>query len=268
MQNRFGPDTDPFELREREPGDHLLIDEPLTQEPLAETWHGLFLHDQYDWENPEFQKKNRGRYAYRVIPLSRGYFMMVSPQDYKLLTEHADGSKKRWFIHAIHDRETGKLTALYARRSGRGDEPNTVYAHREVLDCLHGSDVVDHKNGYGLDNRRGTPRHPVNLCHVARSENAHNTNNRRWVNFHLPRGVEERGKRFGGIYAKRLSKTKSVVTRSKQTWETPEEAALWYQKQLEKMHNGRKEWAHNPSSVNFPIFPPLKQVDDIGEIPF
>lgn len=240
----------------------LLTDEELARGPLPvpkaeapDPWWEKFRYDLYDWNDPVFLRKNRGRYGFMPILLKGGYFMMVSKKDHKRMTRHRDGSPKLWCAKIDRDKE-GNITAVYARRGGRGKEPKTVYAHRELLYCLHREKgVVDHKNGWGLDNRRGTVKRPVNLRNTNHSENTHNANRVRLKNFGLPRGVERRGTRFGGIRAKRLSRNKVLTIRSKVTWATPEPAARWYQNQLKALHRGRKNWVHNPTARSIPIFP-------------
>lgn len=224
------------------------------------SWYGNFKFDQYDWGDPEFTKWNTGPEAYRVIPLTQGYFMIVSPHDYKHMTQFPDGTPKNWRANVQRDRETQKIKGIYAVRHGHRDEPSCVYAHREVVGCLFGAGVVDHKNGWGLDNRRGTQKHPVNLQYTSGSENNHNALRFRATSLVLPRGVELRRKNkkgqqlYGGMYCKRSGKKVRTV-RSKCVWLTPELASRWYQKQMKRLHQQRTAWAHDPESVRYPEFP-------------
>ncbi|HEX8591193.1 MAG TPA: hypothetical protein VF696_00360 [Candidatus Paceibacterota bacterium] len=235
-----------------------------TERPLA-YWHWNFVHNQYDWSDPEFLKQSTGPHAYRVVPLTQGYFMIVSPHDYQRMTRFPDGTPKRWQVNIQRDARSGEITGVYARRWGRGDEPTCVYAHRELIGCLDSNGIVDHLNGWGLDNRRGTQEHPVNLRYTSRSANMHNALRTRVSNSGLPRGVELRRKNrrgrqlYGGMYCKRFG-TKVKTVRSKRVWLTPGPAAQWYQKQMEKLNERRTAWAHNPESVNFPVFPPCWDV--------
>ncbi len=220
----------------------------------AISWPGKFQYDHYDWNDAEWKKRGRGKYAYRVIPLTQGYFMMVSPQDYKRMTIYPDGSPKRWHAHVGRERD-GTISKVYAERKGRGDEPAIVSAHREVLNALWSSKDGDHINGWGLDNRR------VNLDLVHRRRNIINALRERQVHVGLLRGVEKRGKNragmqhYGGKVCKRLKSGKVRTFRSKRTWLSQEPASRWYMNWL-KRHNGRTAWAHSPKSVNYPAFPP------------
>ena len=121
-------------------------DQALPESQPSESWWEYFRLDAFDWEDPEFVRANRGRYAYRVVPISQGYCMLVSPHDYKRMTTHKDGSRKRWRVKIDRDAE-GNISGVYALRTGRGDEPKTVYAHRELLNCLYDKGEVDHLNG-------------------------------------------------------------------------------------------------------------------------
>src|SRR3989338_2001034 len=145
------------------------------------------------------------------------------------------------------------------RREG---EPKSVYAHKELKGCILVSGIVDHKNGWGLDNR------PVaNLSRTTYGVNGSNTAFRKRTKNHgLPRGVElvRKGPKkgwFRGIRCKRLGPHRVHVFLSKRVWPTPEPAARWYQNQLKRLYNGRKSWAHNPTTVNFPIFPPRLEAE-------
>ncbi len=173
-------------------------------------WWRKYQYDLYDWDDPDFKKANRGKYAFRAIPLTQGYFMIVALRDYWRMTHFPNGRLKRWTVKIDRDKRTGDIMAVYARRNGRDTEPMTVYAHREVLGCLHQRGDGDHVNGEGLDNRRNL--HYTNLLFVGRSQNTSNAIRVRSVHTDLMRGVEYRGKnrlgqdRFGGIRAVRLGK--------------------------------------------------------------
>ena len=216
-------------------------------------WWKEYQYELYDWDDPLFKKRNRSKYAFRPIPLSQGYFMIVSPRDYRRMTRFPDGSPKKWRIITHRDSEGGTIK-IYARRTGRADEPVTVYAHREILGCVDEGGIGDHVNGHGLDNRR------PNLLHIGRGQNMHNSVRTRYVHSGLPRGVELRGKnkegkpRYGGIRCRRSGKKVKTI-RTKRTWLDPKWPALWYRNQLKRIHH-RTTWANEPKSVNYPVFPP------------
>lgn len=249
-------------------------------ESSGEHWSEKFRNmEKYDWNDRKWLRKNKGKFAFLPIPLSQDFFMIVSPDDYERMTTYPDGSPKKWYARVKRD-ENGKIISAYAGRSGRKDkgEPEVVLAHREILDCLKSDDVVDHVNGWGLDNRRSED--PLcNLILCPQSMNTHNGRTSRRVNFHIKyRNVEEVGKDevgrqlYGWIRSHRIGmhwvkdrKTGDKVWRQwviyhrskPDSWLTQEEAHEAYLKELERITEGRRRWAHVPTSVHFPKFPEL-----------
>ena len=240
----------------------------------------------YNWSDREFLKKNRGQFAGVPVPLTKGYFMLVSPRNYKRMTQFPDRYKKKWHVLIGRDKE-GNILYMYARRRGRKayGEPKTVYAHRELLGRLmDGFGDGDHINGLGLDNRLGTPDKPVNLKLVSHRENGSNQACERTRHPELLRGVEKRGKNscgvqlYGGVRTVRVYGSRFKKIRSRRRWSSQAHAARWYQNQLKKLYKNRTTWAHDSNTVHYPIFPPLKKEtptnksrDTIGmeeEIPF
>lgn len=228
--------------------------------PKREEWWLKFQYHLYDWNDPEFKRKNRGKYAYMPIRLTQGYFMMVSPSRYEEMTTYPDGSPKTWMAKV--DTSGGEIIGVYALRRAQvrlGEKPEShIRAHRELLKIVdHPSLVGDHINGWGLDNR-SLPRTRLNLDAIKQGPNVSNAV--RFSKFGLPPGVERTGKpgnyRYNGKVCIRLSRKKVVTLRSRK-WKTAKPAAAWYQNYLKRTHK-RSAWAHNPKSVNFPIFPPLK----------
>ena len=232
-----------------------------------------FLYDLYDWNDPEFLEKNTGPYAIYPILLTKGYFMIVSPSQYKSMTEFPDGTPKKWCASIRHDHE-GNLIGGYAHRHGRKsliegepDEPKTVSAHRELLGCLHAKNaVIDHVNGIGLDNR-AMKDHAINLKRTTHRGNGSNAQRTRSVHTDLLPGVERCGVGnllFQGVISRRLSKIeaqllgKIVDTKRSRPlmWETQEPAHEWYLEELKKRNGDRTEWARVSESVNWPILPP------------
>ena len=206
----------------------------------------------YLWNNPRTAGRCGSMRSLRCVPLTQGFFMIVSPRDYKRMTQYPDGSPKKW--HVKVERKRGKITQVYGTRRGRGGEPKTVFAHREVLGCIFEPGVGDHINGWGLDNRSG------NLRYVSYGLNGHNSVRERKIHHGLPRGVEPAGKgrkQFRGIRCTR--KNGKTTTIRSEIFNTAAEAALWYQKQLEQLHD-TDAWSHKPRSVTYPVFPPRERV--------
>jgi len=99
-------------------------------------------------------RRLRYGYAFRRIPLTRGRFAIVDPEDYDRLSRH------KWFLA---ESPTGSYAARWQRnRRGR----KKIWMHREVIDVPRGM-VCDHINGNGLDNRKANLRPATvsqNLC--------------------------------------------------------------------------------------------------------
>ena len=223
-------------------------------------WSDRFKYDLYDWGDPEWQTQNRDPHGFRPILISRGYFMMVSRTKYRQMMQKPGGSEQRWTINIQRHPETKEITAVYAYRRGRkGEGRQTVYAHQEITGTLGLTGVVDHKNGWGLDNR-GDSRNPVNLCWTSFGMNRLNHNGVRTKNRELPTGVLplKNGMYKGRIFV-RIGKRRRPYD-SKRSWHTPGPAARWYPNQLKQRHK-RTAWVHNPDSVSWPIFPPLLESD-------
>ena len=230
------------------------IEEPVLVEPSPVTLYNFCNIEAHAWDDPIFMRANQGPNSYRVIPLTQGFFMIVSPSEYWRMTHFPDGKPKVWRALVTRTPD-GVIVKVYGRRSGRGYEPQTVYAHREVMGCIHNHRmIVDHLNGIGLDNR-GCPENPVNLCVTTMIVNSHNTT-RASTHGLLP-GVEYRkGGRFGWKVCKRISKRKVKTIRSESTWETQREAHEAYLEKLKEYSDNRTTWACNPTTVDWPVLPP------------
>lgn len=101
---------------------------------------------------------------YCKIPLTRGHFAKVDPEDYGWLAQF------RW--HYVRTART-----FYAVRSGySGGRGRKIWMHREIMDTPIGL-VCDHVNHNGQDNRRGNLRN----CTVAQNNlNRQHYRNSRW----------------------------------------------------------------------------------------
>ncbi|MBN2313359.1 MAG: HNH endonuclease [Sedimentisphaerales bacterium] len=95
-------------------------------------------------------------YAFRRIPLTQGYFAIIDPCDYEQL------SRCKWRLC-----KTKGKNVLYAERSVRKADGkySRILMHREILSLSKGEViqppdgyVIDHMNGFGLDNRRANLR--------------------------------------------------------------------------------------------------------------
>lgn len=94
--------------------------------------------------------------AIMAIPLSRGLFALVDGEDYREL------SKYKWYAW------TSGYTFYAVRTFGKGlNRGQRIYMHRQILNAQAGEEV-DHRNHYGLDNRR----QEIRIC--TRSENGQN----------------------------------------------------------------------------------------------
>ena len=92
-------------------------------------------------------RRIRFGYPFRRIPLSRGKFAIVDPEDYPRLVKY------NW--HA-----TKFATTFYAKRNASRHEKRktkNVYMHRQIMNYPAGL-LIDHINYNGLDNRKANLR--------------------------------------------------------------------------------------------------------------
>lgn len=200
----------------------------------------FFKFDQYDWERFEPE--------YAAIPLTGGYFTIVDKRDAKRVLRYS------WQANVQRHRETGKILKVYAFCNVRKKQGRTrMYLHRFLAKAGTGV-VIDHYNGLSLDNRRQNLR--------ATTHAGNGTNRaaawRRTTYPGLPRGVEVRGKRYGGQI-----KCRGVVTRSKRVWNIPEPAHQWYLRKHKEVHGHR---CITQAKKEYPVFPPRKDVPE--DVPF
>ncbi|MHC4556603.1 MAG: hypothetical protein ACYS80_04785 [Planctomycetota bacterium] len=102
-------------------------------------------------------RRIRYGYAFRRIPLTRGKYTIVDPDDFWSLSSH------KW--HALEGQST-----FYATRTiypGKKQKPRVIWMHREIAKAGD-ENVCDHINHNGLDNRK------ANLRLATRCQNAWN----------------------------------------------------------------------------------------------
>ncbi|MHC4659150.1 MAG: HNH endonuclease [Planctomycetota bacterium] len=91
-------------------------------------------------------RRLRYGYAFRRIPLTKGKYAIVDPEDYTKLSKH------KW-------QASSNPLKCYAQRTGSGKKGRniTVIMHREILKVPKGI-YVDHINHNPLDNRKANLR--------------------------------------------------------------------------------------------------------------
>jgi hypothetical protein len=102
-------------------------------------------------------RRVRYGYAFRRIPLSRGKYAIVDPDDYQRLSQH------KWCA----DRALNTFYAKRNRRCRKSGKIIRISMHRQIMKAPAGF-VVDHINYNGLDNRKANLRlanHSQNVCH-------------------------------------------------------------------------------------------------------
>ncbi len=108
------------------------------------------------------RKKKRG-YPFRRIKLTQGQYAKVDPEDFETLNQF------KWCAAKDYD-------TFYAIRFARtaNNKKTTVKMHRQIMNAKK-TDIVDHKNHDGLDNRK------KNLRIATASQN--NANRKRGKNY-------------------------------------------------------------------------------------
>ena len=92
-------------------------------------------------------RRIRFGYAFRRIPLTRGMYAVVDPDDFWHLNRH------KWY--ALEGQST--FYAIRRIYTGKNRRPKTVWMHREIVKA--GDDqLCDHINHKGLDNRKANLR--------------------------------------------------------------------------------------------------------------
>jgi hypothetical protein len=87
-------------------------------------------------------------YAFRKIPLTKGQYAIVDPDDYYRLSEY------KWFASVGC---YGKFYAVCRKPDPNGKKPKVICMHREVANTPDGL-LCDHINGRTLDNRKANLR--------------------------------------------------------------------------------------------------------------
>lgn len=163
----------------------------------------------------------------KEIPLTRGKVAIVDDEDFERLS--------KWKWHAMKNSGSGIWYAARAVPAGTLKPWQTrLRMHREILGAA-GKDVVDHRNGDGLDNRRENLR----LC--SQSQNRMNS----------IRSRRSRS-RFKGVVAHaKTGRWRAVLTvDGRRTWlgwfDSDEEAARVYDAEARRVYG---EFA----ALNFPV---------------
>ena len=105
-----------------------------------------------------FYRKKKHGYPFRKIKLTQGQYAKVDPEDFETLNQF------KWC--AAKDYET-YYAIRYARTAN--NKKTTVKMHRQIMNAKD-SDIIDHWNHDGLDNRKR------NLSIVTTSQNNANSN--------------------------------------------------------------------------------------------
>lgn len=110
----------------------------------------------------------------KVIPLTRGKLAIIDPEDFAL------AGRCKWYAHEGSPRSDGRW---YAQRKESGTH-RTVSMHFS----LTGYAQTDHRNGNGLDNRRGNLRDATTAQNIAnRGKLKNNTTGFKGVSWHKGR---------------------------------------------------------------------------------
>lgn len=231
-------------------------------ETPADNKYNPFLLQQYDICKADYERFG----IIPLNPLNKGYFTVVSPEDYQQLTRYA------WSANIQVDKVTGKVIKIYAYRKARKTERNKgapiyIYLHRYIAGVtLSGKTcVVDHRCGHSLDNRR------CNLVVTNQRNNIGNTQSRkRSTNPSLPRGAKpvkrtRDGKRVT-MFIGRIRVGSNRELRSKTTFSCAIRAGRWYQRMHSLIHPSAC-LVNNASKPPEPIcFPPKLEIFD--DVPF
>ena len=166
-------------------------------------------------------RRLRYGYPFRHIPLTKGKFTVVDPDDFETL------SKCKWHV-------TKNGNTFYAKRNAPTRKNTTpIYMHRCIIKVPPGH-VVDHINHNGLDNRKANLRPATRAQNNRHSKKRRNTSSKyKGVNWY------SREKRF----VAKITTDGNTVTLG--YFKDEIQAAKAYDKAAKKYH---KEFAY----LNFP----------------
>ncbi len=160
-------------------------------------------------------RRIRYGYSFRRIPLTKGKFAIVDPDDYGRL------SKYKWHV-------TKNTNTFYAKRNprvGRKVKAPSIYMHRQIINVPAGF-VIDHINHNGLDNRK------TNLRLATRAQN----------NRHTKKPKNKCHSNYKGLYWHRRDRvwhvriTANGITRHVGYFKDEIEAAKAYDRAAKKYH--------------------------------
>jgi hypothetical protein len=247
-------ETAAFEAAARLPDPERAADDitPLNLEPEYEA----FCFETYGLPVDYYQK-------YGIIPLTKGFFTIVSPADYSILC------KFNWCASVSHDTRTGAIISVYAKRRATNRErghgaPSQILLHRYVCGVIRSGKrtVVDHQNGHTLDNR------DCNLRTTTQTSNMGNIARRvRATNADLPTGVQVTHRRNGKAvtFRGRIRAGNGKEIRSRTRFTCAERTGRWYERMHRTIHPAACRGvggAELPPPIAFPPRP-IPRVDDI-----
>ena len=231
-----------------------------TQEVDSSDRYRRFKHEMYNWDNftPE---------DYVVVPLTKGYFAVVSPEDFDRVSKH------KWCANEQVDKETGRVIKVYAYRRSPIHErkrgaPNIIYLHRFLKGVVRAGHlvVVDHLTGDSLDCRR---------CNLLVTDQTGNHGNRsfyvRPVNGDTRRGVKPIKKKKNGEvrvtgYKGRICvRGKDIY--SKTVFTCSDRAHRWYVRMHKLLHPVACSW-RNREEVPKLVLPITIDQALVESIPF
>jgi len=219
--------------------------------------HHEFTVERYCWDGIDYKE-------FGVIPLTRGYFTIVSPEKY----DEVAGQK--WTANVQRCRETGRIVKIYAVRKHTAREkrqgvPGYVYLHRMLTNTvrLGRRVIVDHLNGHSLDCRQDNlfcTNHGHNIANIADDRVTQKTKHKG-----MPRGVEPIQRKWDTVYRATVYVGGRRI-RSKTKFTCPERAGRWFQRMNTALHPNASLVNTNSSAPPQIIFPPLAKVCD--DVPF
>lgn len=255
--NDFLSEADAFEQASKaSPTDDFLPDYSESATALSDPFYEFKL-DRYQVSEDEYEK-------YGIIPLTRGYFAVVSRKEYKFATS------SKLFANVQLCRKTGRIVKIYAARRSTSQEirngaPQYIYLHRALTKTVFAGKrvIVDHQNGQSLDCRT------KNLRITNQSSNVGNISdevvNKRTKYHGLPRGVEPLKRSWGTAYRATV-RIRGQRIRSKTTFTCPERAGRWF-KRMNAVLRPEACLVNPNMDPPSPIkFPPLVEV--LTDVPF